>query len=145
MTRIDQSDLYRRNSAVFKNFVLYSPDPPSAFTEGLGTRLSLEVEQQDMVLITDCFTQLFSTSVDLEHLTIATVPLFRLIKTIFIAGYTRMCSLYTCGCVAGNPLPTFSSEIQSNQVTNFNVTMTLCTEDLEHVLAASVPVLPLYV
>jgi len=24
---------------VFKNFVLYSPDPPSTFTEGLGTRL----------------------------------------------------------------------------------------------------------
>ena len=41
MTRIDQSDLYCRNSAVFKNFVLYSPDPPSAFTEGLGTRLLL--------------------------------------------------------------------------------------------------------
>jgi len=36
---IDQSDLYCRNSTVFKNFVLYSPDPPSAFTEGLGTRL----------------------------------------------------------------------------------------------------------
>jgi len=39
VTRIDQSDLYRRNSAVFKNFVLYSPDPPSVHTEGLGTRL----------------------------------------------------------------------------------------------------------
>ena len=106
---------------------------------------SLEVEQQDMVSIIDCFTQLFSTSVDLEHLTIATVPLFRLIKTILIAGYTGMWSLYTCGCVAGKPLPTFSSEIQSNHVTNFNISMTLCTEDLEHVLAASVPVLPLYV
>ena len=46
MTHIDQSDLYRRNSAVFKNFVLYSPDPPSAFTEGLGTRLV------DMVMTT---------------------------------------------------------------------------------------------
>ena len=43
MTRIDQSDLYRRNSVVFKNFVLYSPDPPSAFTEGLGTRLALRL------------------------------------------------------------------------------------------------------
>ena len=42
-TRIDQSDRYRRNSAVFKNFVLYSPDPPSAFTEGLGTRLNYPV------------------------------------------------------------------------------------------------------
>ena len=40
MTRIDQSDSYRRNSAVLKNFVLYSPDPPSARIEGLGTRLS---------------------------------------------------------------------------------------------------------
>jgi len=52
VTRIDQSDLYRRNSAVFKNFVLYSPDPPSAFTEGLGTRLwhyiSGSVEFRDM-------------------------------------------------------------------------------------------------
>ena len=45
MTRIDQSDLYRRNSAVFKNFVLYSPDPPSAFTEDLGTRLGLLQKQ----------------------------------------------------------------------------------------------------
>ena len=36
---IDQSDLYRQNSAVFKNFALYSPDPPSVSTEGLGMRL----------------------------------------------------------------------------------------------------------
>ena len=38
---IDQSDLYHQNSAVFKNFVLHSPDPPSVCTEGLGTRLDL--------------------------------------------------------------------------------------------------------
>jgi len=41
MMHIDQSDLYRQNSAVFQNFVLYSPDPPSMCTEGLGTRLEV--------------------------------------------------------------------------------------------------------
>jgi len=106
---------------------------------------SLEIEQHDMVSITDCFTQPFSTSIDLVHLTIATVPLFRLIKTVFIAGYTGMWILCTCGWRAANPLPTFSSEIQSNHVTNFNVTMSLCTEDLEHILSTRVPVLPLHV
>jgi len=39
VTCTDQSDLYHQNSAVFKNFVLYSPDPPSVCTEGLGRRL----------------------------------------------------------------------------------------------------------
>ena len=55
MTRIDQSDLYRRNSAVFKNFVLYSPDPPSVHTEGLGTRLVSSVLGS---LIFRCFLHL---------------------------------------------------------------------------------------
>jgi len=35
---------------------------------------TLKVEQQDMVSVVDCFTQLFSMGVDLVHLTIATVP-----------------------------------------------------------------------
>ena len=43
MICIDQSDSYRRNSAVLKHFVLYSPDPPSAHIEGLGTRLDFDV------------------------------------------------------------------------------------------------------
>jgi len=43
MMHIDQSDLYHRNSVVFKNFVLYSPDPPSMCTEGLGTRLIISM------------------------------------------------------------------------------------------------------
>ena len=43
MTCIDQSDSYRRNSAVLKNVVLYSPDPPSVRIEGLGTRLLIKL------------------------------------------------------------------------------------------------------
>ena len=56
---------------------------------------TLEVEQHNMVPITDCFTQLFSASINLKYLAIATVPLFRLIKTVFVAGYTSTWTLYT--------------------------------------------------
>ena len=106
---------------------------------------SLEVEQHDMVFVVDGLTQLFSTSIDFVDFTIATVPSFRLIKTIFIARCTRARTLCTEGWAAIKPLPTFSSKIQSNQVTNFNIPMASCTENLEYILAATVPVIPLHV
>lgn len=40
MTCFDQSHLYCQNSAVFQNIVLYSPDPPSVCTDGLGMSLA---------------------------------------------------------------------------------------------------------
>ena len=84
MTRIDQSDLYRRNSVVFKNFVLYSPDPPSAFTEGLGTRLLLPVVSKGGAIIGSGVTWHFQTQLN---------------SPLYGAGYKHFClgltSLYS--------------------------------------------------
>ena len=106
---------------------------------------SLEVKQHDVILIVDCVSHLFLMSIDLEDLPIATVPQFRWIKALFIAGSTRAGVLYTCGCMAAKPLPAFSCKIQTNQVTYSDITMTFCTEDLEYIFVAGVPLIPSHV
>ena len=105
----------------------------------------LKVEQHDVILVIDCVSQLFLMSVNLEDLPIATVPQFRCIKTIFIASNTRTGVLCTQSSTAAKPHPTSSCKIQTDQVTYSNITMASCTEDLEYILAADVPVISSHV
>ena len=100
-----------------------------------------EVEQHDVILVVDCVSQLFLVSVNLEDCSIATIPVFRCIKTIFIASNTRTGVLFTQGSPAAKPIPTFSLIIQTDQVTYSNITMAFCTEDLEYILAAASPLI----
>ena len=101
----------------------------------------LKVEQHDVILVIDCVSQLFLMSVNLEDWSIATIPLFRVIKTIFIANSTRTAVLCTQGSTAAKPVSTFSCKVQTDQVTYSNITMASCTDDLEHIFAAAVPLI----
>ena len=65
----------------------------------------------------------------------------RCIKTIFIASNTRTAVLCTQGSPTAKLLSTFSCKVQTNKVAYSNITMASCTDDLEHILAAAVPLI----